>query len=154
MKKFILLLLALVPVVVFSQDMILLKTGVQIKCTVESQNDSTVIFTENTGGTLYRKEMRMPFVQGVYKGYFAQEIMRTPSAYLKRAGNFQTASIMVACVLGGIGMVLGDTPGTIVAAGGGVLALALHIAGNAQLNYAGKALERIKIENGGINITF
>lgn len=152
MKKLLFAALLLSCFTVFSQDMILMKTGTQIKCNIESENDSTIFFTEEVAGSVFRKELRKAYVQGVYKGYFDGPIQRLPSTYLKRAGNFQTASILVAVVFGGLGAVVGNTPGAIVAASGGVLAFALHLAGNAQLNYAGKALEKIKIENGGIAI--
>lgn len=153
MKKFF-LLLALMPLVAFSQDIIYTHTGDQIHCKITNVTDTIIYLEQTTAGVTTPKYIQRTAVANFRQNCKEPDTLRLPSQYLKRAGNFQMASYLMAGVGAGSALLIKDGPGKILASTLGVLSIVFQLCGIAQLQYAGDALKRIEVNSNGLIIKF
>jgi hypothetical protein len=154
MMKKVILFLVFMPLLAVGQDVIYTHIGDKILCKITKVTDSVIYLEQKVGEMTIAKYIKRESVANYSIGIIDKEVNRMPSDYLRRAGNFQMASFLLAGVGVGGALAIKDSGGTIIAVGTGLFSAIFYLCGAAQLGYASDAFKRIEVNSNGVIIKF
>lgn len=151
MKK-LLLILALIPLFAFSQDVVYATVDDKMPHKITEVTDTTLYLEQSTQGVSTANFVQPTDVASFSQNSTESNTLRLPSEYLMRSSNCQMASLFMAGTSIGVALLTKNDSGAFISGAFGALSVVFQLCGVAQLKFAGEALKRIQLESNGVII--